>query len=206
MAAPIIALIVMAAVKALGAGAQAKQQAQAEKFRLEQQELNNRYAAKTSKLNAGIEANAIVAQQQAIEMQGIVQAMQDGAVMAAEAANQASSGVYLNSASKHEIRSSQFLSHQINMNNLETNRIDALTSGRTRVAQHLASAYGYEGAAEAASIIASSIDPDEAFGMGLLMSAVDSGMQYYAMSGYGGGSSGAGGSAGTGASNGGMAY
>lgn len=185
MVAPVVlAFCGMAALQALGAGYSAKQQAQAEKFRLQQDALNKKYASETAKINASIEAANIVSQQKAVEMQGLMQTMQDGQAMAAEKASQASSGVYLNSASKHEIRASQFLSHQINLNNIESNRVSALTTGRSKIAEQQANALTGAASSYASSIISSSIDPNKAFGLAGLTSLAGSAGQYFAMTGF----------------------
>ena len=171
-------LVAAGAAMALSGSAQAMSQAASEKFQRKQAALQSEHQSRISKLNAGMSALERDATMAALQNQALMQGLQDGQQMAKTKATQASSGVALNSKSKYMQRASEKLIHTINMANTELNRVNTLGNLETKKVNALSQSSIHQANANASTILANSINVQDAGWLSIFGTGANAVMQY----------------------------
>lgn len=153
------ALVLNSIASGITAGIQARAQASSIKYKYESAALTADYQAKVARANANIAASDLVSNQLAVERNAAIQGMQAAKTMAGTRASMASSGVYLNSASKYEVQASQRFSQAVNLGALQENQANQLAADKNKIASYLGQSILQEAAAKTNRSLAGSINP-----------------------------------------------
>lgn len=156
------AVVAMAALTAISSAFSASNAAKQAKLQAELSAMQHEANAEMARMNAAQKRFELVSQSKAYEMQGAIQGFKDGAAMADTRASQASSGVYMDSASSYQVRASQNMMHKATMANIDSNRIYNQTAMMNQALNYETTALIEDAQMSMMSGIASSINPSQA--------------------------------------------
>lgn len=155
--------IATSVLSAIGAGIQAKQQAQLQKFQYEQAKLKAEYSAQVNELNAKAAYSDMIYNQIVMEQQAASNGLAAAQQMANTRVQIAASGVYMNSASKYEVQASEKFVQAVNHATMEQNRVNMQQQGLNKVQSFLGQAVLDRGLASANDTLGGAINPGQSF-------------------------------------------
>lgn len=165
------------ALTTIGAYKQAEQQAAQAKYQAKVQAMNLDFNAQTAEMNAKLALYNTYNQAQALENQAMLVTQQHAQAMANTKAAQASSGVYSDSASSFEIRSTQEFAKVLDLTNMNLAKTNLLTQGMSTNTALRAEAMVNRANAKATRDVASQINPSAVGGWTAIGTAAGFAMQ-----------------------------